>query len=159
VSTAIAAAVIVAAFALVPLSALKGPGGPIPPLLPRTWRKAWRDWRGPRSGQASGRVPRWLAERCKAADRHRCVACGRASDLEADHVIPWIVGGATVLWNLVTLCRACNAIKSCYWVSPSGKIYYRGSRVQAAVAAEILAWEKRARRNPLRWARAYRLLP
>jgi hypothetical protein len=159
VNTVIAILVITAAFALVPLSALTGPGGLIPALLPRRWRKAWRDWRGPRSRQASGRVPRWLAERCKAADRHRCVACGQTRQLQADHVIPWIVGGATVLWNLVTLCRACNTVKSCYWVSPSGKIYYRGARVPPPSAAVILAWEKHARRNPFRWARAYGLLP
>lgn len=133
---------------------LSGPGGLLPALLPRTWRYRYRHQRGSRAGQSSGRVPARLRRVCFAADRHRCVFCGSRASLQADHVIPWIMGGPTVLWNLVTLCRACNAVKSCYWVSPQGKAYYRGKGIAPVRAAEILVRERSVRHRPLRWVRA-----
>lgn len=51
-------------------------------------------------------------------DNFRCRLCGQtqgddpSTKLEVDHIKAWIKGGETVLENLQTLCRKCNAGKS-----------------------------------------------
>jgi len=48
-------------------------------------------------------------------DEFTCQTCGRKPpdvELEVDHVVPWALGGPTVLGNLRTLCAKCNAGKS-----------------------------------------------
>lgn len=54
-------------------------------------------------------------------DRYRCRMCGCATQkhsiylpdaAELDHIIPLSKGGAHALYNMQTLCRRCNAIKS-----------------------------------------------
>lgn len=42
----------------------------------------------------------------------KCLGCGEKKKLEADHVIPVIMGGTSWLWNIQPLCRSCNAKKS-----------------------------------------------
>jgi CRISPR/Cas system Type II protein with McrA/HNH and RuvC-like nuclease domain len=47
-------------------------------------------------------------------DRHRCVYCGEEfppDQLTLDHVEPRMRGGDDSEGNLVTCCRACNALK------------------------------------------------
>lgn len=47
-------------------------------------------------------------------DRYRCRICGRKPDEDVDielnvhHFQPWELGGLTVDWNLLTLCRTCH---------------------------------------------------
>ena len=45
-------------------------------------------------------------------DAYKCVYCGSTENLEIDHVIPVVKGGATSLLNLVTACMTCNCTKS-----------------------------------------------
>jgi 5-methylcytosine-specific restriction endonuclease McrA len=152
---------------IVPLAlagvAFNGPGGFLPLLFTRHARWRYRRFRkgGVRGRQKSGRAGKVLSHMVKRADRYRCVYCGERNRklLQTDHIVPWIMGGLTCLWNCATLCRTCNVIKSCYWVSPSGHVYYRGSRRPPARAAEILTAELAARHSPWRWLRAYGLLP
>lgn len=103
-------------------------------------------------------VPGWLHRSVYAADRHRCVYCRSRVQLQLDHIVPWSFGGLTSLWNCATLCGRCNRVKSNYWRSDSGKVYYRAWRNAAnqSMAGAILRAELRARYNPLRWVRAGR---
>lgn len=146
----------------VPL-AFKGGVSALPQLLTtRQGRIARRrPWTDPRTGQevrpARPAIPRWLLRATYAADRYRCVYCGKrppAVTLQWDHIIPWDFGGLTSLWNGATLCKTCNGIKSNYWKSDSGKIYYGRWGHNMGLAGEILRAELRARHNPLRWVRA-----
>lgn len=41
----------------------------------------------------------------------RCVYCGTAKNIEMDHVLPVIAGGATTIENLRPACRLCNRRK------------------------------------------------
>ncbi len=51
-------------------------------------------------------------------DNFRCILCGATQNpdqnirLDIDHVVPWTVGGETVISNLQTLCNRCNIGKS-----------------------------------------------
>jgi hypothetical protein len=133
--------------------------------VPADWRKRHRQRlmaQGiPRGAQRSSYISKRLKHVTFAADRHRCVACGsrlRSVDhMEWDHVKPWSLGGLTTLSNGMTLCPACNKIKSNYWrFRGSGhRVYvpFEGWANEAA-AAEILAAELRHRWNPLRLTRA-----
>ena len=159
--------IVYVAAVLAPLLALMGsafnspPFGLLPALFTRRARKRYRDLRGERSGQKSGRCGKWLTAMVKRADRHQCVYCGSRDHLQVDHVSPpWILGGLTVLWNCATLCRSCNATKSCYWLDPkTGREFYRGRRKPPPRARLILAAELDARHHVTRWLRAYGLLP
>ena len=128
-------------------------------------RLATRRWRNkPRAKQRSSKISAHLHRMVERADRRRCVACGarwaKGTDrFPVDHMVPWIMGGLTCLWNSALLCKTCNSIKSCYWVAPSGRVYYRGRKAPPPRAAEILARELAARRSVLRWLRAFGLLP
>jgi hypothetical protein len=124
-------------------------------LIPREWRANHRQ-KYTRESQKSARIPAWLVRATKAADRYRCVHCGRAEHLQIDHVIPWSLGGMTALFNLMTLCDVCNRTKSNYWVRRNGTVCYNPFRGlnRPAVAAAITRSERRRRANPLRWTRA-----
>jgi 5-methylcytosine-specific restriction endonuclease McrA len=149
-------------------SALSTPLGLAPLLVPRRSRWWLRQWRQ-RSKQRSARISKHLRHMVERADRRRCVYCGarrgqldgrgRPVVLQVDHLVPWIMGGLTCLWNCALLCRRCNMVKSAYWVSPQGRTYYRRGYIAPAEAALILAAEHRARRSPARWLRAYGLSP
>ena len=119
-------------------------------VVPRRWRIWWRHEHQRPS------IPAWLRRAVLEADRHRCVFCGHRADLQLDHVRPWASGGLTSLWNLVTLCGPDNRTKSSYWRDLDGYVHYRSFTGSDDVrkAAEILAAERRARLNPLRWLRA-----
>jgi len=124
----------------------------LPPRRCRVWYRA----RYTRESQRSARIGARLRRRVLAADRHRCVSCHRRDELQIEHVMPWSLGGLSWWWNLVTLCGDCNRVKSNYWRFRDGYVVYRafeGYGVPGRAAA-ILARERRARRNPLRWLRA-----
>ncbi len=58
---------------------------------------------------------RWQLLRLRIFERDgwRCVACRKASRLEADHIIPMRHGGDPYAWgNLQTLCRDCHIKKT-----------------------------------------------
>jgi hypothetical protein len=44
-------------------------------------------------------------------DGGRCVECGSRFDIQYDHVIPLVAGGATTVENLQILCAPCNRRK------------------------------------------------
>lgn len=80
-------------------------------------RDARRAAKGSAAANAAStrRVPRPLRDKVFARDSHRCVAvepdgrrCGERRWLEADHVVPAALGGATTLDNLRTFCRRHN---------------------------------------------------
>lgn len=62
------------------------------------------------------RVSKGLRYRVLERDRHRCVICGKKAEngtkLVIDHRIPKMLGGATKMENLQTLCEECNQGKS-----------------------------------------------
>jgi len=161
---------VLAAVSLV-VPAFSNPGGVLALLATRRQRYEHRHrlmnrrWRPKgRSAQRSSRISAHLHAMVERADRHRCVGCGArwvkgTKRFPVDHMVPWIMGGLTCLWNSALLCQSCNSIKSCYWVAPSGKVYYRGKRQPPPKAAQILAREIAARRSPARWLRAFGLLP
>lgn len=60
-----------------------------------------------------------MYERCdgRCANGEHCVNRGKKEnfelyEMEADHIIPWHLGGATTLENGQMLCRDCNRRKS-----------------------------------------------
>lgn len=63
------------------------------------------------SGYRKVPIPPELREAVFERDGHRCLACGVADRLTADHVIPEVLGGLTALDNLQTLCKPCNSRK------------------------------------------------
>lgn len=71
-------------------------------------------------------------------------------------MIPHFYGGDERWRNLVTLCRAHNRIKGTYFVD-SGVVRYRAWPGSSSIqlAAAILAAERQALRNPLRWFRLF----
>lgn len=56
-------------------------------------------------------VPWWTRLRIFARDGRVCRACGSTSDLQIDHIEPWILGGSDADSNLQVLCRTCNMKK------------------------------------------------
>jgi 5-methylcytosine-specific restriction endonuclease McrA len=120
-------------------------------LVPRHWRMSYRRDRPRPSIRTQTR------RRVMRADRRRCVYCGSRDQLQLDHIIPWSFGGLTCVWNLMVLCGTCNRVKSNYWKSPHGKVYYRAwkNSGNAGLAGQILACELRHRYSPLRWLRAF----
>jgi len=44
-------------------------------------------------------------------DGNKCVKCGSQTNLQVDHIIPFVAGGMTIKSNLQTLCRKCNISK------------------------------------------------
>jgi hypothetical protein len=145
-STVIAAVLLLAVGTPVLLARAASPGV----LVPRRWRMATAGTgRARRSTPGPGAVLR--------ADRRRCVFCGSRDSLQLDHIIPWSFGGLTWVWNLMVLCGRCNRVKSNYWKSPQGRVYYRAWKDSgnAGLAAQIHAAELRHRYSPLRWLRAF----
>lgn len=57
-------------------------------------------------------IPAGLRAAVIDCDGYACRACGAEDTLAVDHFIPEHVGGLTEFWNLQTLCRVCNSIKS-----------------------------------------------
>lgn len=46
-----------------------------------------------------------------ATFNNRCLACGKKTKLEADHVVPLSRGGSNDIANIQPLCRSCNSSK------------------------------------------------
>lgn len=90
-----------------------------------------------------------------AADRSRCVHCHSVIRLEVDHRRPHACRGRNWWFNLFTLCRRCNKVKSDYHVRPDGTVNYHPFQgfSDRGEAAAILASERRACMNPARWLR------
>ena len=42
---------------------------------------------------------------------YKCLACGEAKPLTADHVIPLVLGGVNLIENIQPLCKSCNSKK------------------------------------------------
>jgi hypothetical protein len=129
--------------------ALQAPGALVPNRA-RIW------WRGGDPGRPH--VPDWLRRAVYAADGRRCCLpwCEtRAGSLELDHLRPWSLGGRTSFWNMMTLCKAHNLVKSNYWSEDGFSVYrpWRGYSNRHE-AARILAFERRHRWSPLRLIRA-----
>lgn len=151
---------VVWAFAIItwPLLWLASVAG-VPAVVAACWPREWRmRWRKTHDRPA---IPAWIRRATEAADRHRCLFCWHLGTvnpvaLQWDHIRPWSCGGLTSVFNGATLCRQHNAIKSNYWPWPDGRVTYRyrADPDRMAIAAAILAVERRARYNPLRWLRA-----
>lgn len=124
---------------------------PVSAVAPRRWRVAYRHAHG-REGARSAYISLRQRRAVYAADRHRCVYCHSRVSLQVDHVLPWSHGGRTWLPNMVTLCGPDNRVKSDYWPGEGYRPFEGAGNI--ALAAAILAAERRARRNPLRWVRA-----
>lgn len=56
-------------------------------------------------------IPEAVRSEVWRRDQGRCVTCGVSEQLEFDHIIPLVRGGATSVRNLQLLCRSCNASK------------------------------------------------
>lgn len=128
-----------------------------------------RKWYRQRAKDARGddyrpHIPMYLQRAIKAADRNRCAYCktpyAGPRSLQLDHFRPFSQGGLTVFWNMLTLCARCNRIKCDYWVSRKQRRYgyytynpFAGAG-NAALAAQILAFERWHRFSPGRWIRA-----
>jgi 5-methylcytosine-specific restriction endonuclease McrA len=165
------ALVVVALAGSAALAAFSTPGGLLSLLVTRRRRYEYRRWlanrrwrKRPRAKQRSARISAHLHAMVERADRRTCVGCGAKwqrgqPKFAVDHMTPWIMGGLTCLANSALLCRTCNTVKSCYWVSPSGREYYRGRGRPPRRAVEIWHAELAARRSVARWLRAFGLLP
>jgi 5-methylcytosine-specific restriction endonuclease McrA len=104
----------------------------------------------PREKQRSSRISPFLRRVTYAADRHRCCYTrDRLPDhlLNADHYCPWSQGGMTTLWNLMTLSRDANLVKSNYWPGTHYRPVEGSDNLALAIA--VLAAERRRRHNPL----------
>jgi 5-methylcytosine-specific restriction endonuclease McrA len=131
-------------------------------VIPLAWRPRRRRMLRRQAGaEKRTQPPGWMRKVTYAADRHRCLGCRRSPRrdgiaLQWDHIIPWGFGGLTSLWNGGTLCAECNRVKSNYWRSDSGKVYYRGFQLatDASRAGQITRREMAARASVLRWVRA-----
>jgi hypothetical protein len=125
-------------------------------LVPRSWRIGYRERHGRDACPCwlhRGRAPKYghisasLRRVTYAADRYRCLYCGvpaaelaqlpprvdkngrrRPRCLHADHWIPVIAGGLTTFLNMGTLCDEHNMIKSCWYRSRRGRIWYNRER-------------------------------
>lgn len=72
-----------------------------------------KDWKPTffKGGYHKGNIPQSLRLAVFRRDDFQCVRCGAETNLCADHIIPESKGGKTILENLQTLCRTCNAKK------------------------------------------------
>jgi 5-methylcytosine-specific restriction endonuclease McrA len=56
-------------------------------------------------------IPREVRRAVFERDGGKCAQCGSNFDLQYDHVIPVVLGGATTVGNLQLLCGDCNREK------------------------------------------------
>lgn len=61
--------------------------------------------------RGGGKIPADLKAAVFIRDEFTCIYCGSGEQLECDHKVPVSKGGATILENLVTACKPCNASK------------------------------------------------
>lgn len=142
-------------------------------LVPQHARARHRQRRAARGHRERPHIPVRHRRRVFAADRYVCIGCGahypphltwpRGVGLQIDHLIPWLAGGLTSLWNSFTLCGRCNRIKSNFNVDRRGVVHYRQKFTDLAsidpgtlldVAHRIAIRERQLRRSPARWLRA-----
>jgi hypothetical protein len=92
-------------------------------------------------GDASRIVPAWLRAEVLERDGHRCAfpGCEHRRFLHMHHVIHWLFGGKTELWNLLALCPFHHKLIHEYrwsvsldtsqrpiWFRPGGRVYEPG---------------------------------
>ncbi len=138
-------------YPLLVILALQAPGALVPGSVRRWWH-----------GSKRPVVHAWLRRTVKAADRYSCAYCGSSADIQVDHIKPWAVGGRMSFWNFMSLCGACNKVKSDYWVFRSGRVNYhpwrehegRNRSAAEKQAAAILRCELRRRWSLVRLIRA-----
>jgi hypothetical protein len=119
-------------------------------LAPRRARIAHRHRHG-RAHCPSARMSERLRRRALVAGRYRCVyGIGCWGAFQADHYVPWRLGGFTALFNLMCLCAHHNRVKSDYWPREGYHPFEGADNITLAHA--IWEAERRARRNPLHWA-------
>lgn len=121
-------------------------------------RAARRKRRKDKGYARSAPIRSWVRRAVFRADRYRCVYCHkyfrRGKGLEADHYWPYAGGGLSNAFNVLSLCKFHNDVKSNYWMDPDGYEHYRPyGYANIEMAREILAAERWRRRNPLRWVR------
>ncbi len=51
-------------------------------------------------------------------DGFKCVTCGVQKNLTLDHIKPEILGGASTIENLQTMCKSCNSSKGTEYDEP-----------------------------------------
>jgi len=56
-------------------------------------------------------IPEAVRSEVWRRDSGRCVQCGSKQNLQFDHIIPVVLGGATSVTNLQILCQSCNLSK------------------------------------------------
>ena len=65
------------------------------------------------AGEQPGRgIPQDVKDRVWRRDDGKCVVCGSQTNLEFDHIIPFVKGGASTYRNVQLLCETCNRQKS-----------------------------------------------
>jgi len=64
------------------------------------------------TGNSRSPIPREIRYAVWERDGGKCVECSSGFDLQYDHIIPVVMGGATSLENLQLLCGDCNRRKS-----------------------------------------------
>ena len=58
-------------------------------------------------------IPQWVKELVYERDGGRCVACGSKKDIHFDHILPFSMGGSSVMpENIQLLCAQCNSEKA-----------------------------------------------
>ena len=57
-------------------------------------------------------IPQEVVDAVYKRDGGRCVRCGSTENLQLDHIVPFLKGGATSVENLQLLCQKCNLEKS-----------------------------------------------
>jgi 5-methylcytosine-specific restriction endonuclease McrA len=65
----------------------------------------------PKRNQRRGNIPDEIKTLVWKRDGGECVKCGSSTELQFDHVIPVVLGGATTEQNLQVLCGPCNRTK------------------------------------------------
>lgn len=67
-------------------------------------------------------IPLTLRRLVLERDGERCRTCGRTTNLQLDHVMPWSAGGPDTATNLRVLCADCNTTRSNWKMSVTPRL-------------------------------------